>query len=1077
MKKITTFLILLLIGLSVYAFASSFKPYSYPFIGRWQPAEDPRLIDDYGFQDIQNLRKDGKRLKGVSGHSKINTTSLSTTYVYAANAFHFRKDNPAESHVLVLSVSTGVDAEGKVWDNTTAIPTAGDFVGTEIHTDATGAGLGRFSMAPQGNMLYCNGKESKIWGGDEQLPTAFIISDTTVENTVNNPKDYTDRIRTSLTDNDEVAWIGGGNDAYTVLLMHMDGTTTEFADSSAGGHAPNANANAVTDTSQKKFGPKSGAFDGAGDYVDILDSNDFAMTSQEFTVDFWIYATTNYIFPFIQKSDDGNSVILTQIGSETRLYIISGTVEQLSLTAGTGYEIPINELTHVAAIRGWAGNANEWALTKNGVCVATTTDSDPWPNIAGSFEIGRSADYTVDPDVIYYTNGWIDEFRVSKGIARWTSDFAVPVRAYVDASLHWLVGYPRPLQGAKFCLKDTNSEAGATITVQEWNGSSWVDLSITDNTTGLTSTGTVTWSSTVDTSKPKYLEGQLLYWYQFHIDKGDATIYQVTVDAPIQDITNIWDGGEETITGCKTYIGGATKEYFDEAADLDWDSVVLSSMTTAEYWYVGFPGPTQGFHFYIEPAGTHENANAAVLTVDRWTGDTWETVSNLTNRTGAATTFNQSGVVTFSAAERGEEFERSLDDSAPFFYYRLGLSSGPLDGDTEIDQVLGIPVTYPLKGYKFPGFYAGRSFLLNETVGEQNKAIYSAYNAPDVWNGSDSGSLYFGDEQGLTAAVALYNAFQFYGVYHYIVCKQHETWRVSGEWTDSPAAWENKLISGNVGCVAPLSIAACDVAEIGAEKGLKRQVAIWQTDTGVVQCDGATIQYISDDIKCYWDRNDARMIPVARLDDSVGWYDPNLRSYKLLITSGTGEEAHNVELEYSLEYNEWTKLYREAQTTSEYANPLQVGFMVKDTVGKAYSYGVTDLGYMYRLENGLTWDGTDISEYIWTKDLMLDDEWPLLRHTIVEYFRLLYEKKATTGETISIAHYCDNIITSATTAQTWELPGPIDPGTHEYQTDQCVLGPCLYHSFKLSGDFDAVYDGMELIGLGLYYEPFERIRE
>jgi len=1077
MKRLSTFLILLLIGLSVYAFASSFKPYSYPFIGRWQPAEDPRLIDDYGFQDIQNLRKDGKRLKGVSGHSKINTAQLSTTYMYPANAFHFRKDNPAESHVLVLSVSTGANYEGKIWDNTTAIPNTGDFSTTEIHTDTSGAGLGRFAMAPQGNMLYCNGKESKIWGGDEQLPTAFIVSVSTVDDTVTNPKDYSDRIRNSLQSNDEVAWIGGGNDAYTKLLMHFDGTTTEFADAT-GVHAPVAVGNAVTDTTQRKFGPKSGAFDGTDDLVEIADHADWGATTGELlTIDAWIrmtaLPTTSEVFNVWTQYKDANNYIKWSVDHPTTscrlsLEIVDGgaTFEyQPTWTPGA-----IDTWWHLALIAGWDNDSTGWALTADGTLVGWTSTAEDLPDLATSAEVGGvsgSADF----------NGWIDEFRFSKGIARWTSNFSVPVRAYVDASLHWLVGYTRPLQGVKFYLKDTNSEAGATITAQEWNGSSWTDLSITDSTTGLATSESITWSSTVDTSKPKYLEGQLLYWYQFHIDKGDATIYQVTVDAPIQDIANIWDGAEETIAGCKTWIGAIWKDYFDEASDYDWDSVILSSMTTSEYWYIGFAGPQQGFDFLVEPSGTHENVNAAVLTIDRWTGDTWESVSNISNLTGAGTTFNQSGVVTFSAAERGEEFERSLQASAPLFWYRLGLSSGPLDGDTEIDYVKGIPVTYPLKGYKFPGFYAGRSFLFNETVGEQNKAIYSAYNAPDIWNGEDTGSLYFGDEQGLTAATPVYNVFQFSGVTQYIICKQHETWRLSGEWLEIPMEWENKMISGNIGCVAPLSMAACDVGQAGQEGGVKRQLAIWQSDTGVVKCDGATIQSISDDIKCYWDPNDSRCIPTDRLDDSVGWYDPALRAYKLLISSGVGQTTHNVELEYSLDHEEWTKLYREVTTTSEGANPLQVGFPVKDTTGKSYSYGVTDLGYMYRLENGLTWDGTPISEYIWTKNLMLDDEWPLMRHTVIEYFRLLYEKKATTGETISIAHYCDNIITSATTAQTWELPGPIDPGTHEYQTDQCVLGPCLYHSFKLSGDFDAVYDGMELIGLGLYYEPFERIRE
>ena len=79
--------------------AASMKPFAYLFIGRWQPAEDPLLIDENGFQDIQNLRKDGKRLKGVSGHTKINTTALAT-YQYVRNGFHFRKEQLAQTYLL-----------------------------------------------------------------------------------------------------------------------------------------------------------------------------------------------------------------------------------------------------------------------------------------------------------------------------------------------------------------------------------------------------------------------------------------------------------------------------------------------------------------------------------------------------------------------------------------------------------------------------------------------------------------------------------------------------------------------------------------------------------------------------------------------------------------------------------------------------------------------------------------------------------------------------------------------------------------------------------------------------------------
>ena len=116
------------------------KPFAFTFTGRWQPSEDGLLIDDNGFQDIQNLRKDGKHLKGVSGHTKVNSSVWDATNVRPKNAFHFKKDQPAETH-FIINATTTQDTGGKLYQNTTAIPSAGAFSATVLHTDASSAGL------------------------------------------------------------------------------------------------------------------------------------------------------------------------------------------------------------------------------------------------------------------------------------------------------------------------------------------------------------------------------------------------------------------------------------------------------------------------------------------------------------------------------------------------------------------------------------------------------------------------------------------------------------------------------------------------------------------------------------------------------------------------------------------------------------------------------------------------------------------------------------------------------------------------------------------------------------------------
>ena len=46
-------------------------------------------------------------------------------------------------------------------------------------------------------------------------------------------------------------------------------------------------------------------------------------------------------------------------------------------------------------------------------------------------------------------------------------------------------------------------------------------------------------------------------------------------------------------------------------------------------------------------------------------------------------------------------------------------------------------------------------------------------------------------------------------------------------------------------------------------------------------------------------------------------------------------------------------------------------------------------------------------------------------------------------------------------------------GPHE--TQDIALGECLYHSFKLSADISTVSDGLELIGMNLWFDTLDGI--
>lgn len=150
-------------------------PKDIPLSGRLITAHDPSTIGE-NFSKLQNLRPTDTTIQGVGGMTKINTTALSS-FLKIRNGFHFKKDDPAESHVLVQAYNTG-ETSAKVLQNETAIPDQGDFSATALQTDVSGAGRGRFSDAPNGSVAYCNGAESRIWGGDESRLSAFVSEST-----------------------------------------------------------------------------------------------------------------------------------------------------------------------------------------------------------------------------------------------------------------------------------------------------------------------------------------------------------------------------------------------------------------------------------------------------------------------------------------------------------------------------------------------------------------------------------------------------------------------------------------------------------------------------------------------------------------------------------------------------------------------------------------------------------------------------------------------------------------------------------------------------------------------------------
>jgi len=1086
MKKYLTAALILTMALVCFSgsiSAEALRPFTFPFIGKWEPSSDPLLIGENGFQDIQNLRRNGLMLKGVSGHTKINTSVISTTYSNIRSAYHFVKDQPAESHVLVVATdSTG--SNYKLMQNETAIPDQGNFSATVLKEFSSGANEGLFSKAPQGNVIACNGEESLVWGGDELKTTAFINYNPDESFKYN----YTFAVNNTSSVSPYVAnlsYVSGGIDENTVLMIDFD---NEAVDASTSGHTVTVSGMTYS-SSYPVFGSHSGYFDG-NDYISVPDHADFDFSDGTFSIDYRGRMTNVGSDRIIYYQESGATdyikVLFEDTGDKISLIIQEAGVEVVKISSST---LIVNTFYHIKFVE----NGDSWYCFVDGKLKGSLTDTDRAANYTGVVYIGDNA-------TTAGMLGQLDEFRVSKS-ARHISFFEIPSEAYTDSGeiCYLYIGSPRQLDGFKLYVSTANDQT-SSMTVYNWGGTDW-DLctNIIDGTASggvsLAQTGSVTFDSTVSTAKQRVINNMALYFYKVIIDDISSTtaIYYSTVSAPIQPIKDVWNASNSIPVSAKAWDDSASLwlEYSDEVVD---DTTTyyfnLDDFTTSDYMVIGFIEPQQGFYFRIAAGKGNSTANT-VMSINYWAGNSWVSVGPLSDGTASGTvSLAQSGAITFTPVTHGSEFLKEINDELGLYYYAISFDA-TLDAEVEVYNIGGIVAPYTIGGYKIPVLFQGRSLLLNEKSGMKNKMIWSAYNTPDVWNGTDSGITYFGDEREIVAAGTIYNLFRTEGFEQLIVCKTDETYRISG---NGPEQWQMTRMSDNVGCIAPHSMVACEAARTDEE--LQKNIIIWQTDSGVVKTDGAFIESISNDISCYWDRNDARAIPTDRLKDSYGSYDKNLNVYKLLISSGAGQTTHNVELEFSLETGEWTKLYRENGTG---ANPYQTIFKVEDTDGKSYTLGTTDEGTVYRTENSATWNGTAIEQYVQTKDLMLDSEQPFFKNTTIELIRFIYEQKTATetiyevdadgnhvvdadgdwiivtpGESITLTHYADRVITTDATYNQ-DVPERIDYVNGPIDTQSCMLGPALIHSFKISSEVSTVTDGMEISGLGLYFRSDDTI--
>ena len=289
-----------------------------------------------------------------------------------------------------------------------------------------------------------------------------------------------------------------GDVHYPKVSLHLtcegsNGSTT-VTDSSNTNASITCIGSAQISTAQSKFG-NSSLGTASGD-ISISTTNIFNFGTSDFTVEFWFYRTglgsgNNFIVDGRPNGANGNYFMLWMPSGTTAPQYYAGSASRITSSVNLG----TNVWTHIAVVR----NSGTTTLYMDGVSRGSFSDSINYVDTGGTtlgFWAGSSTSYSQ-----YTTPGFFDDFRVTRGLARYTSNFTPPTSAHLtsagDVNKHIVVN--SDADGVAIGTGGINQTRIAKAWVN-FNGTSTVAIRESYNISSLADRGTGLYSLNLSTA-------------------------------------------------------------------------------------------------------------------------------------------------------------------------------------------------------------------------------------------------------------------------------------------------------------------------------------------------------------------------------------------------------------------------------------------------------------------------------------------------------------------------------------------------------------------------------------------------
>lgn len=287
-----------------------------------------------------------------------------------------------------------------------------------------------------------------------------------------------------------MADVPGSVDAFAssnAALLHLDGPNGSAAFTDVMGHTFTGVGSPTLSTAQKKFGSASLSLNGTTQYIQSEYTSDWDMPG-DFTAEAWIYANSL-----------ANSPTLIDRWSTYGWQIVLGPRPYAILQNSSNAVYPIAPLGTVPDLT--TGEWHHIALTRSGDTARLFVDG--LMHVAMAFTgalpaVGTSKMYIgCQNGSLSFFNGYIDEIRLTKGLARYVSDFIpseVPFGTPDTTLAQRLAGVTQSANGTVSAGADRSFAGSQTLAAvtQAASAKTMARLSGTQSLAGVTQAATMT---------------------------------------------------------------------------------------------------------------------------------------------------------------------------------------------------------------------------------------------------------------------------------------------------------------------------------------------------------------------------------------------------------------------------------------------------------------------------------------------------------------------------------------------------------------------------------------------------------